>query len=343
MWSGGKDRNELGESVLLLQPVTSSKQKSKKSAHLPTSSHIGGLPHFYNEDLLLRDKISTTCSVCNESMHFLLQLNAPLDDLDRTLYVFACNRPSCYSPKEGKFWINSNRAPVRCFRSQQSQVAVSKPTKTTQVSTVLEDNDWGDDNDWGQSGSDDDDWGACGSAKSNTNDVSMDDLEAMISKCEMKSKEMNTKSKSNEKGQVSANTSNTSFTTQNVRTFKQYNLEMFDEPSNSRIDNVISESLEEDEEDDDFGNSNNIDSSKVNKMLSSYLAMEDDEEIINALKNDGNEISGKGNADKGSGGGERYERLPPEERAFLAFSKRLRRAPLQVARYAYGGVPLWSM
>jgi hypothetical protein len=68
--------------------------------------------------------------------------------------------------------------------------------------------------------------------------------------------------------------------------------------------------------------------------------MEDDEEILLALKG-GKKINSGGNF--GGSGGERYERLPLEERALLAFSTLLKRSPGQVARYAYGGVPLWSM
>ena len=72
---------------------------------------------------------------------------------------------------------------------------------------------------------------------------------------------------------------------------------------------------------------------------------EEDEEILSAL-NGGHLASNKDLshvAGKGSSGGERYERLSPEERAFLAFSNRLKRAPRQVVRYAYGGFPLWSV
>jgi pre-rRNA-processing protein TSR4 len=70
--------------------------------------------------------------------------------------------------------------------------------------------------------------------------------------------------------------------------------------------------------------------------------MEDDEEIVSALKGGKNPAINAA-CDGVSGGGERYERLKPEERAFLTFSKRLRRAPEQVCRYAYGGEPLWSI
>ena len=81
-------------------------------------------------------------------------------------------------------------------------------------------------------------------------------------------------------------------------------------------------------------------------MLSRYLDVEDDEEILSALRGGtgaGGNRDGSCGGGSGGGGGERYERLPPEERAFLSFTRRLRRVPGQVARYAYGGVPLWSV
>ena len=74
-------------------------------------------------------------------------------------------------------------------------------------------------------------------------------------------------------------------------------------------------------------------------MLPRYLDVEDDEVILSALR--GGSIAS--NNDNSREGGERYERLPPEERAFLSFTRRLKRAPGQVARYAYGGSPMWSV
>ncbi|MBV5333173.1 hypothetical protein JZU54_06450, partial [bacterium] len=103
------------------------------------------------------------------------------------------------------------------------------------------------------------------------------------------------------------------------------------------------DSDDEDEHDDDAGGGGGCD---VDAMLSRYLDVEDDEEILSALRGGtgaGGNRDGSCGGGSGGGGGERYERLPPEERAFLSFKRRLRRVPGQVARYAYGGVPLWSV
>ena len=95
-----------------------------------------------------------------------------------------------------------------------------------------------------------------------------------------------------------------------------------------------------DDDEDGVDGSGNIDASKVEQMLSRYLDVEDDEAILSALR--GGSIASN-NDNYCEGGGERYERLPPKERAFLSFTRRLKRAPGQVARYAYGGSPMWSV
>jgi pre-rRNA-processing protein TSR4 len=361
MWSNGADTNEDGEPILLLQPITSSKHKKKKCNPSPSSSHIGGSPCFYSNDVSpLKVAESIICTVCNEPMHLLLQLNAPLDDLERTLYVFGCNRPSCHVSAEdsedcgggNRFRINFDRlAAIRCFRSQQPFVKsgqkqqVEINSESTPVSEKLEDNDWGNDNDWGTDDpNDDNDWGAASTTVAASNEVSMDDLEAMLSKAELQSK-ASTGAQPSKSIQSKASTSNnaTNVADDIVPSFQRYNLEMFNEPPSTKL---VHSDEDDDDDDDEMVSDNNIDSSKVNQMLSKYLDMEEDEEILSALKGSGGTQSAGGTAPRGGAGvdvGERYERLPPEERAFLAFSKRLKRAPLQVVRYAYGGVPLWSM
>eukprot|EP00956_Cyclotella_meneghiniana_P028579 scaffold66975_cov26-Cyclotella_meneghiniana.AAC.1 len=115
MWSNAKDINDLGEHILLLQPITGKKNK-KTTPSSPSSSHIGGLPCFYPNDATLpQHKRFTVCSSCGERMHLLLQINAPLDDLDRSLFVFGCNRPACHihiSGGDDKFKVNYDDAPI---------------------------------------------------------------------------------------------------------------------------------------------------------------------------------------------------------------------------------------
>ena len=361
MWSNGHDTNSDGESILLLQPITDNK-RSKHIKQSPSSSYIGGVPRYHENDTLVLSSIGSSkftnpqCSKCNKSMYLLLQLHAPVDDYDRSLYVFGCNNNACHSYKDENDGGNDNTikrfhpcigidGPLRCFRSQTSWTATTASTDTSskvvsssKVKNVdLADNDWGleDDNasdEWGDDG--DDDWGE----GNNNKDVSMNDLEDMLTKCEMQSTSKKIEHKQQlqtaKVSQPSSNDSNKSTDKQvnDAPSFDHYDLDMFNEPHNGNTN-------DSDDEDDV------VDSSDVDQMLSRYLDMEDDEEILSVLKGgDTNNSSSSNNNDKGGGGGgERYERLPPDERALLAFTNRLKHAPKQVARYAYGGTPLWSI
>lgn len=73
---------------------------------------------------------------------------------------------------------------------------------------------------------------------------------------------------------------------------------------------------------------------KVEEMLARYLENEEDQDIVQMLK---------GTASTGAGGQEPDKDLTEDEMALLKFSDRIKRAPRQVIRYAYGGEPLWSM
>jgi hypothetical protein len=85
-------------------------------------------------------------------------------------------------------------------------------------------------------------------------------------------------------------------------------------------------------EDDDVGLS--ADDDKIRNMLARYMAEEDDEIILAALR---------GRDTGGDIMGEEDERLTEEARLFRGFQDRLHRVPRQVVRYARGGGPLWSI
>ena len=358
MWSGGKETNEHGESVLLLQPVG----KRRKAATSASSSYIGGLPVYFNDEhqsLLNDDSLKSfnpKCCKCDEQMYLLLQLNAPVDDLDRTMYVFSCNNPSCHLIEEkygdeiakARFRPNfggTRGGSVRCFRSQQLkhqqkqriQKETPPPEAKVQKSQSLADNDWGMDFDCDSD--DDNGWGDNFEADSKTdNTISMNDLERMLVDCEMQSTQaakVSAKSSAPEaKKDEQAKEMQSAIS---GPSFEHLDLEMIDEP----VGKALNDSSDDENDEDDLG-ANNVDSSKVDSMLSRYLEMEDDEDIIAALKGGSNATSSTNVGGSGSGG-EKYERLKPEEKAFMLFSKRLRRAPEQVCRYAYGGEPLWSI
>lgn len=367
MWSNGNETNEHGESVLLLQPVNG-KRRGKRTTNA-SSSHVGGLPVLHDDEhqYITESGLKSTnpkCTRCNTQMYLLLQLHAPLDDLDRTLYVFGCNNPSCHLLDEclplnekrdenikTRFCANFGGTlggAVRCFRSQQLQLNTNPPPVEEKPSEAkvdspqsLVDNDWGMDDDsggWGDADDDDDDWG--GSSETNKADdtISMNDLETMLTNCEMQSKQATALST---KASVAPQAKNNQHAKEQRRdisgpSFEHYDLDMVDEPAGK----TQNDSSDDENDDDDLVP--NVDSSKVDSMLSRYLDMEDDEDIIAVLKGGNNATANTCGGGTG-GGGEKYERLKPEEKAFMLFSKRIRRAPEQVCRYAYGGEPLWSI
>lgn len=413
MWSGDRDANEDGEPILLLLPASTAAMND------PSSSHAGGLPRYHDDDprgppsfppsssVVGRkndDAFASSggtsgnpaCTTCGGRMHLLLQLHAPLDDYDRTMYVFGCNNAPCHTPSTGRSdddddgdeqggnafrsWIGGG--PVRCLRSQRKWTAARSestsrrggdggppvdagpPTKDDRV----DDDRWGagdaggggDDGGWGDGDDDggggDDDWGGGGG----TADVSMDDLEAMMNDCKMRPPAPSSGSKPPPPPPPSAKSlpsqgkhdgvdaatecggSSTTTTRDVPPSFENLDLLTINEPP-MRRGGKADDSDDEDEHDDDAGGGGGCD---VDAMLSRYLDVEDDEEILSALRGGtgaGGNRDGSCGGGSGGGGGERYERLPPEERAFLSFTRRLRRVPGQVARYAYGGVPLWSV
>lgn len=453
MWRNGQDLNELDEPILLLEPKNHpecSNSRKKKSKNLkPNTSFVGGQAIFYPNDQNITSKINSSgldctikdndnetklpqmkCDNCHDPMYLLLQMYAPLDDLERTLYVFGCNKASCFqvafSSKNSNINNdgsgssgNSNRGDhdssksrfclggmgvVKCLRSQQSHEVDCKDNDDVQPSTshdeknkttndIVEyneaDNNWGDihndDHDgWSDTGGgwgDETEDGGWGDFDDNDIDlekkmksseqVSMDDLEAMLSAMEAKEKveedniDIDVQSSSsvrigNEKTtstnksnnlptsrskEIQSNTSNNDDEENKIPSysFPIHELETYNEPS-SKIEGM--QQMEEDDDDMIGLSSNGRDDSKVQRMLSSYLKEEEDE-TVKAMIGGNTKSSSKGSTSttggKQMGHDEKYERLPPDDRAFLSFTDRIKRAPYQVARYAYDGVPMWSM
>lgn len=364
----GDDTNEYVEPVLLFLPSDDcrgvsdiiSKRRSRKInnsvASGASSSHAGGLPQYHDGDKLC-PPLNLTCTTCNHGpMHLLLQLHASLDDVDRTLYVFGCNNSLCHSSSSidsrgedddtntSTFRSCMGNGSLRCFRSQRPW-----PPTATARHKKKNDDYWGTDVDggWGKEDSDNDDWG-CGD---NTTDLSMDDLESMMNDCEVRNSHSNrsskpslqplTKSESLPEKSVAVDViDESSLTCDAPQSFEHYDLYTICEPPIRKRNGGGVDSDDDDDDEDEVDGSGNIDVSKVEQMISRYLDVEDDVTILSALRGDSIAINNDNSRERG---GERYERLPPEERAFLSFTRRLKRAPGQVARYAYGGSPMWSV
>lgn len=368
MWSTERPESD---PILLLEPASS---KSSKSRTDPAASYIGGTPSFFPNDDVSPPR--PLCAICNEEMHLIIQMYAPLDGMDRSLLVFGCNTASCvtqaFQVQGSNSTNNSNRnvtgenfrfclggnGVFKCIRSQrkQEQEQQHKREKAAvqeqkMVSTWDDDNGgWGDADDdddddagWGGDTGDDTDWGASeqqdGIENNPKSSSSMDELEAMLAVMEAKDKdEAHSKKREIKSPQQKYNPSNT--TRQQNKSegdqvasnaFPKYDLDVYDEPYISTAD--------VDSDDEDIQDTTN--DKDIQHLLSKYLEEEDDSEIVSAIKGGKSAAGGIGSG--GGIGGEQYERLPPEERAFFTFTSRVKRAPKQSARYAYGGVPLWSM
>jgi len=348
----------------------------------PNKSFIGGKPFFHSQDSELKKKLfggegggKITCDICHSDMFLLCQVNTPLTNLDRTLHVFGCNNVNCAahvcSSASKTFSNNSNvnnpfflgGGVFRCIRSQsQHQESSSSPiAATTDINSNNVNTKWGDDEDddnasdggWGNDNDSDDDWGGNNTTKNNTTNK-MEELEAMLKDCEMnnydnirKEKESNNKKDLQyDVMKLSSKKIDSSFSSLNKNCFPEYDLELFDEPypMGRKKYNVASSGLDDDE-DDEFGYEDvgAGEDSSIQNILSKYLQEEQDADILAALqKQSSSSVATTSEGRATAADGEKYEKVPPVQRAFLTFQDRMKRAPRQSVRYAYGGQPLWS-
>ena len=393
-WQGRKETGENGEAVLLFAPTRTSSTNENEHEHGPSSSSIGGLPAYFATDeerimQCINDEYSggskddaspqskaPHCQRCRLPMLLVAQVNAPVEcqELDRSLYVFGCNRAKCWreathdaANENGKRIAVANRflvggsGVVRCLRSQERSMASTTrdgnaDTNTTNAAATSSDNrktqpddvsGWGVDGDVGDDASENDwgadDWGE--SSNPSNEDATMDDLEAMLTACEMKeqsAKATKSKGKKNASKTITGDKDGRAQSqVEGPAILARFALDMYDEPyANQR--SAANHESDGDDGDDAIGTAGASDD-KIQEMLSRYLKDEEDQDIVQALGGAASSSASSAKTGSSSGGGEKYERLPPEERAFLAFTDRIKRSPEQVLRYAYGGVPMWSV
>jgi hypothetical protein len=258
---------------------------------------------------------------------------------------------------------------IRCIRTQQStnvQLLHSKIDKgqCQEYDNYPTSNDcgekeesnqllgWGDDDCQRSCSNEDDDssdWGFQHQDEKSTNQDSscvMDDIEAMVAAMELnnqaKAQNKKKKCKTNQGHSRSetnqTNTGSTHSVETSMNAFPRFDLDVYDEPC-----------VEKGDSDDEDVTTNNIhDDAAVQSLLSKYLEQEEDSDIVAVIRSGGKQImppcGGVGNAKKaGNESFEKYEKLPPDDRAFLTFAARIKRAPRQSVRYEYGGTPIWSM
>jgi hypothetical protein len=223
-----------------------------------------------------------------------------------------------------------------------------------------------DDDDGGWGGDDDDDggWGVDEpTSKTDTSSTTkfktsrLLELEAMLSACEMESQEQQQQQQSslNNKAAPHKNKSASIIKKTNhpivmplPTCLPCFELDWIDEPegyddmeeyTSTSATNTTTATLTENDSD-----------SRIQNMLSKYYKSEEDTQLVETLRGltTTSSSSAKANAAKVSADMEEDDdervgqNLDAEDAVFCKFSKRVRREPQQVVRYAFGGQPMWS-
>ena len=299
------------EPVLLMCPRLSN-NKIQKSVP-PTECAIGGIPSYYNHV----NFENPSCEVCSSTMFMLAQIYAPLEGLDRTLYVFGCNNGEC-SGKEGSF---------KCIRDQR-KIAILDEATESKIDNYSNDNIDDDDDIWDCNDDEDVD----------------SKLESIMIANELKQLQLDDKSRVKSMNQdISVSKNNeekVSFylgrTSDHTCFLPQMSLDFYNE-------NFSAAKYAAENNGDDLIGISTYDDNMTAKLLK-YLEDEDDPDIVTSINQS---LSKKGHfesntSSSGSDNGERDEQLPRKQRIFLEFIERIKLEPSQVVRYIYDGLPLWS-
>ena len=280
----------------------------------PKVCAIGGVPTYYN--LVCYE--NPTCDVCNSTMFLIAQIYAPLEGLDRTLYVFGCNRGKC-SSIDGSF---------KCIRDQREVCSVNNSDRNSgQSEENLNEVDDSED--------DDDSWNCDDNADFDS------ELEAMMVVNELKQLELKDKVDGEKRKinllpeKVTKDVHYSGLTPADACFLPQQVLELY----NESFDNSLKGNTNDD---NDFIGVYDCDDSMKDK-LKKYLEDEDDPDIVSSI----NQSLAPSNigfilTDGNGNYGESDERLPRNKRIFLEFIERIKLNPSQVVRYIYDGIPLWS-
>jgi pre-rRNA-processing protein TSR4 len=311
MWAGGDDLHEDDSTpVRIYQPILYGGSR-KPNLDDATGTCVGGPP-----------SPSLCCRSCGDELYPLVQLYT--SQLNRTLQVWACNRLACFRSLFGS--DGSGGRKVLCYGGGNGVVvcrrlpAIHKETRNALLPVMTPPQSSATAvNEWAMGMHDQNDTATV------DNDQDMDELESKLAAMETKKGDIATKPlKETSAYEAVAKPSL-------PLGFPMFELHSLPEPlaPRSGLD------------DDDVGMASTgrgADDRKIQQMLAQYMAMEDDEEILAALRG-----TGTGAHIAGRSGGERDERLSASDRALWTFTDRIKRSPRQVVRYARGGVPLWSM
>lgn len=340
MWRGeaGCTDDYDGQSVRIYQPILYGGSRKARFDD-PTCSCIGG-----------PTSNALRCPQCQDPLYPLVKISTKTTDRNngnnRTLQVWACNRVACTrklfeaepATSDDIETSTDNAHRGLCYGGGKGVVVCRRiltPTAPQPLANesllppVVKAAPTSSHNEWAMS---------MDGTTTSTGDL--DDLESKLAAMETNATGSSSKAKPslNAKPSIPLDRSGAALVESSTG-FPIYELHSLPEPLPVR-------STEYPMDDDDVGfasSGRGIDDKKIQQMLSQYMAMEDDQDILAALR--GTNASGHPAAAAASAGGygERDERLSAHDRALWTFQDRLKRAPRQVVRYALGGVPMWSM
>ncbi|XP_024365835.1 uncharacterized protein [Physcomitrium patens] len=121
------DDDEEAENLLVglgfVQPVEDSEKWKVERQHFP--SKVGGCPAWL-DPINIPTGEQSTCGICDSPLEFLLQVYAPIDDIDdafhRSLFVFVCPNASCLEQDRHHQSKKPEENPRRCVKVFRSQL-----------------------------------------------------------------------------------------------------------------------------------------------------------------------------------------------------------------------------
>jgi len=287
-----------------------------KDTNDPRVTKIGGNP-VWHDHVNAPKTSSIICKSCHSCKNIVLvaQIYAPVDNSDRSLYIFACNTRKCSLSSLG--WRVLRNQKIIDSIPEVKNVIIPKSNPTSM---------WGDLN------------------EENGLNSTFDDLNDLLMARDESLKNISTNNISHKSTSATVN----SDCSINSNQFCEVVWPCI-------IIDTINETLksgEYDEDDLEFKNSMNVDDEKVYNLLQSYMSNEEDKDLVEVIREYATNKEDLGHCNKCSftkndydGGSEsldrKFAKIDEKSRAELYFQQIVSYESNQVLRYAYEGEPLW--
>eukprot|EP01039_Chlorochromonas_danica_P002097 gene2097-2291_t len=310
------------------------KKTSKNSVELQNAkqSFLGGQPIWHSIEGTPSSLEDLICQVCGDSQKIVqvAQVYAPTEEIDRSLYIFCCNKRSCSLKQEGwKVIRNQTATATAAVGSQEyskyenittTTTTTTPPTTTTTTTTTNNNNNPSS----SSSSSSSSVWSFL-SEESTSNAQQSEEDELMLL---LNARNNNLAAAATARHQQVETKKNNSTPSKN-KAVKDRKTSVLTRKMASVIPQVMIEEVPE--EWNELAHPS-VSNEHIARLVRSYLEEEDDEENMQALQAAGIKKSDDLVLSSNNGNGNEVERY---------FQERVSAEPKQVLRYAYEGRPLW--